>query len=129
MNHIENTFPAVTAQQQLDRCVPILCHGTPFTIQLTRDSPGIADMFTGLYQATAVVHSVTTQRRVYTPLHYYILRVKQFRTQIKSWGICRGQSGTGQIFSLINSHCNQILHTHWSPYHRRYSLDTDDIVK
>jgi hypothetical protein len=83
MNLIENTFPTVTAQQHLDRCMPILCRGNPFTDKFTNASPGIVDMFTGLYQATAVVHSVTTQRRVYTPQHYYILEVKQFRSQIK----------------------------------------------
>jgi hypothetical protein len=43
----------------------ISCRGNPFTEHLPSDSPGIVDVFTGRYQATAAVHRVTAQQRVW----------------------------------------------------------------
>jgi hypothetical protein len=70
MNHIENTVFTVVIQQYLDRCMHIRCPGNPFTEQLPSDSPVIADVFTGRYQATAAVYRLNAQQRVYTPLYY-----------------------------------------------------------
>jgi hypothetical protein len=51
----------------------IRCRGNPFTEQLPAESPGIVDVFTGRYEATAAVHRFTAQQRDYTP-QYVVLR-------------------------------------------------------
>jgi hypothetical protein len=52
-------------RQCLDIFMRIRCRGIPFTEQLPSDSPGIVDVFTGRCQATAALHRVTAQRRIY----------------------------------------------------------------
>jgi hypothetical protein len=65
MNQIESTVSIVIDQQYLDSCMRIRCRGDSFTEHLPSYSPVIADVFTGRYQATAAVHRVTAQQRVY----------------------------------------------------------------
>jgi hypothetical protein len=47
--------------------MPIRFRGNQFTEQLPSDSPSITDVFSGRYQATAAVHRVTAEQRIYTP--------------------------------------------------------------
>jgi hypothetical protein len=49
--------------------------GKVFIEQLPSDSPSIADVFSGRYQAADVVHRCTAQQGVYTPQYvlYHLL--------------------------------------------------------
>jgi hypothetical protein len=53
-------------QQDLDLCMRILCCGKPFTKQLSSDSLGIVDVFSGRYQAT---HVPPRDRCIATAIH------------------------------------------------------------